>query len=81
MTDYLEDVPRGYTDADIEQAAWEDIGNRAAHARSQGICLHGWTGPGATPGSRRCLEDGCTATWASEAAWWADYQDLAAEYL
>lgn len=81
MMDYDPEVPAGYSDADLEQRELEAIGSRVAAARRAGVCLHGWTGPGDTPGSRRCLEDGCGRSWASEAEHLAEYGELVAVWL
>lgn len=36
------EVPAGYQDADIEQAAFEAEGQRLARFRQRGTCTHGW---------------------------------------
>lgn len=45
MPDYFgwdEEVPAGYQDADLEQAAFEEEGRRLAALHKRGICTHGW---------------------------------------
>ena len=63
---YDPEAPQGYQDADIEMASAYAEGARLDRLRAQGICAHGWVNG---RGPVRCLEDGCGATWATEAEW------------
>ena len=83
-----EEALSGYSDADIEQREYEDMGDRIARLRDFGICVHGWT-QGYTPeaaarhtglhaGGIACLEKGCGMIWASEDAWYAARQEALA---
>jgi hypothetical protein len=85
MFDYDEEMPAGFSDADLEQAEYERMGKRLAALRAAGVCAHGWT-QGYTPeaaarhtglqvGGIACLEDGCGMVWASEDEWYEARQE------
>jgi hypothetical protein len=38
---FSDEVPAGYTDADLEQAELERLGRASARARARGECAHG----------------------------------------
>lgn len=59
---YDPEVPAGYQDADLEQAAYEAQAQAIADARRQGICVHGWW-QNRPDGSVVCLEEGCGQTF------------------
>lgn len=70
------DVPGGYQDADIQQAAYERAGAAIGRACEQGFCVHGWTRM-TTPVV--CLD--CGKEWPTEAAWWREHRERLAEVV
>jgi hypothetical protein len=55
--DWDPELPAGYQDADIEQAALEQEGRRLTALHKRGICTHGWClGKGTVNRSRPDIE-------------------------
>ena len=77
------EIPAGFSDADLEQAALEDAGRAEARIRKAGKCSHGWRRgrPGSeAPGPKdlaTCLYCGKIAT---EAELDDDAAELRSEY-
>jgi hypothetical protein len=63
---YDEELPAGFQEADLEQAEFERQAAEYAALRRGGWCVHGWSGPGPTPGTRQCREDGCGLIWSEK---------------
>jgi hypothetical protein len=82
MYDFDDDVPAGYTDADLLQAEFEAEGDRLAAIERTGVCTHSGTQgysercrPDLNPGQVACLD--CGVMFASE----DDYLDAREEVL
>jgi len=69
---FSDDLPAGYSDADLEQAELERLGRASARARREGKCAHGWreslepagSAPARDESPTKCLHCGKVAPWA-----------------